>query len=514
MGFNLEVPLQPKQAEMLELAETSKHTIIGVGGSRGSSKSHGGRAVMLMRRMRYPNTAGAIFRRKMKQIRSNHLENGYFKQYPQMRDWWQEQKRTIALPNGSRIVFLIGEHPTDIDDVQGDEYMDVMVDEAARLTENELVKLNVIRRWTGKFGGRALSDWLCKTFWLMNPGGPGHNYIRRVMYKREYHEKEKAENYKFLQAYAWDNVEWSMSALEERDITVDDYYSWTDQKRFEFFINNTQYGNELNSLPKRLRTGWLLGNWDEFAGQFYDIWDPEKYVRRCTPSKEWTQKWLGIDWGFQHNFSCHWFNRPNIRTSIYREHVDNQKSARAQAMAIVDKTPKEEREQIDAIYLSPDAFQKRSEVDSFAELMGEVFRQYKMPYPIPADDDRVHGAQCMYDLMKDNQLEIDPSCKELINTIPMICTEEDDPQEIQKFDGDDSWDSARYGLKSRQQVTKPPIHEVATTKVQEYATARHKNVEDMDVNTVAQLHRRATAREQVMRARRRGGLGRIWRPQF
>lgn len=511
--MNIDVPLQPKQRLALAEAESSAHTIIGWGGSRGSSKSHGGRAVMLLRRLQYPGTAGLIFRRKMKQLRSNHLENGYFKQYPFMRDWWQESKRTIQLPNGSRIVLGVAEHPGDIEDYQGDEYMDMLIDEAARLSEAELVKLNVARRWTGQFGGQPIPDRMCKTWWLMNPGGPGHNYIRRLMYKREYHEKERPENYSFIQAYAWDNVEWARAALAERSLTENDYYAWTDEQRFQFFIKHTQYGQELDALPHRLRVGWLLGNWDEFAGQFYDIWDIDKHVKRCLPDRAWHPRWLGIDWGFQHPLSCHWFARVGKVTKIYRERVDNLHSARAQAQEIVDRTPEDERKLIDAIYLSPDAFQHKNEQDSFAELMGQVFVHHGLPFPTRADDDRAHGAQCMYDLMKAGELEVDPSCVKLIETIPMVCTEEDDPEEIEKFDGDDSWDSARYGLKSRQAAGLMPATEAAHERVVAFAKDRNKQVEELDINTVAQLSRRALAQEQRRRNARRGGLGRIWRPQ-
>jgi hypothetical protein len=509
----IQVPLQPKQAEGYRLAEETKHVVIGWGGSRGSAKSHGLRSVMLLRRLKYPGTAGLIFRRKWKQIRSNHLENGYFKQFPFMRAWWEESKRTLRLPNGSRIVFGVAEHEGDINDYQGDEYMDVMLDEATRLSEQELQKMNVCRRWTGKLGGNHIPDWLCKTFYGMNPGGPGHNYIRRVMYKKDYHGKEKAEHYAFLQCFAWDNVEWARAALAEDGLSEKDYYSWTDEQRFSFFVSRTQYGQELDSLPQRLRVGWLLGNWDEFAGQFYDIWDPDRFVRRCLPDKNWHPRWLGIDWGFQHPCSCHWLARVGKKTSIYREHINNLHSVRAQAQEIVDKTPIDERKLLDAIYLSPDAFQKRSEQDSFADLMSEVFRRYGMPECTPADDDRVHGAQCMYDLMKYDELEIDPSCKGLIETIPMVCTEEDDPEEIEKFAGDDAWDSARYGLKSRERPATAPAAERAQERVVQYALARKKLPEDLDPNTLACLTRRAIHLERRKIFKRRGGLGPVWRAQ-
>jgi hypothetical protein len=510
-----DVPLQAKQIELLDLLEAQGATIIGNGGSKGSAKSHGGRAVMLIRRLKYPGTAGIIVRRKWKQHRESTLESGYFKDFPFMRDWWQESRRMFILPNGSRIVLGYAEHPGDIDDFQGHEYMDVQVEEAARFSEIELVKLNELRRWTGKLGGRPIPDWLCKTLWLMNPGGPGHSYIRRVMYKHEYHGHERAENYRFLQAYSWDNVEWSRAALAEANLSDKDYYSWTDKERFKFFIERTQRGRELDALPHRLRTGWLLGNWDEFAGQFFDIWDEDRFVKRCQPDKSWHPRWLGIDWGFQHPLSCHWLARDGKITKIYREYVANLHSARAQAQEIVDKTPPEERKLIEAIYLSPDAFQKRTEQDSVADQMGEIFRANGMPWPTAADDDRKHGSQLMYELMAADELEVDPSCKKLREVIPMVCTEEDDPEEIEKFEGDDAFDSARYALKSRERPRMEPEIDRVKKGVTEYFESRGRKLENQDPDTIARITRRALWLEREKRRKRWrlcGGLGRPWRP--
>lgn len=516
---------------MLRLAEdVNGATIIGIGGSKGSAKSHGLRSVMLIRRFKYPNTAGLIFRRKWKQLRENMLEAGFFKQWPFLRDWYTESSKTIRLPNKSRIVFGYAEHEEDVNDFQGHEYMDVMPDEATRATEMMLIKLNETRRWTGRTGGEPIPDKLCKTYYGMNPGGPGHSYIRRLMYKRDYHAKERPEDYTFLQAFAWDNIEWCRASLQEDGLVGDCngatcktcavcvFYSWSNQRRFDYFISRTERGHQLDSLPQRLRTGWLLGNWDEFAGQFFDnfITDPRDsrcHVKRCLPERAWHPRWLGIDWGFQHPMSCHWLSRKDRVTSIYREQVSNLHSARAQAQEIVDRTPLDERKLIDAIYLSPDAFQHRSEQDSFAEQMGEVFTRNGFPYPTEADDNRPHGAQAMYEGFQSNELVIDPSCVKLIETIPMMCSAEDDPEEIEKFDGDDAWDSARYGYKSRQRPGYQPTVEIAQEKVEAYAAGRGVAVEEMDINTVAQLSRRALYTTQNARAKRRGGLGRVWRPQ-
>jgi hypothetical protein len=549
---NLAINLQPKQRQLLEMVEDCNGpVIIGIGGSKGSAKTHAKAAVMLIRRFKYPGTDGLMFRRKWNQLRDTVLEGVFFRQWPITRDWWRASEKTMYVPTNpvSRIVFGFAEHEADIDDFQGKGFMDVDVDEATRCTEMMLVKLNETRRWTGKVKGRSIPDKLCKTVWGMNPGGLSHTYIRRLMYKKDYHAKERASDYGFIPAYAWDNIEWAMTALRERGLDQCDYYGclndmgrrvvefggvcthlaatidpsrrhlvpkpgFTDKERFQFFIQNTQRGHELDNLPQRLRTGWLLGNWDEFAGQFYDIWDPTPggpFVKPCQPDRDWHPRWLGIDWGFQHPCSCHWMARVGVKTKIYRERMSNHHSARAQAQEIVDATDPAERKLVDAIYLSPDAFQKRSEQDSFADQMGQIFQQNGLPYPSPADDNRKQGAQALYEGMKAQELEIDPSCKGLLEVIPMITTSEDDPEEIEKFDGDDAWDSARYGYKSRQSAGKKPLQEKVHEKVVAFATGRNKKVEDLDINVLASLNRQAEAIERSHR-HRRGGLGRIWRP--
>src|SRR5258708_18589771 len=151
---------------------------------------------------------------------------------------------------------------------------------------------------------------------------------------------------------------------------------------------------------------------------------------------------------------------------------------------------------MDDTSLPPDASQNVSKQASFAAKMGDIFTANGMPYPTEADNSRKHGAQALYEGMKARELEIDPSCKHLIDVIPMITTDEDDPEEIEKFDGDDAWDSARYGYKSRQREGTKPIGERVNEKVLAFATSRKKNIEDMDINTIASLNRQATAIEK------------------
>jgi hypothetical protein len=107
------------------------------------------------------------------------------------------------------------------------------------------------------------------------------------------------------------------------------------------------------------------------------------------------------------------------------------------------------REKIDTIYLSPDAFARRTDEASIADQMGDVFAAAGLPRPIPADNDRVGGWMLMYQMLDAGEWLLTENCVELIRTIPTLVRDTARVEDIEKMDGDDPADAARYGLKSR-----------------------------------------------------------------
>jgi hypothetical protein len=107
------------------------------------------------------------------------------------------------------------------------------------------------------------------------------------------------------------------------------------------------------------------------------------------------------------------------------------------------------REHIDAIYLSPDAFARRTDEASIADQMGDVFVAAGFPRPIPADNDRVGGWMLMYQMLESGEWLLTDNCIELIRTLPNLVRDPARIEDVEKMDGDDPADAARYGLKSR-----------------------------------------------------------------
>lgn len=406
--------------------------------------------MMLIRRLKYRGTRGAIFRRTYDLVRENHIEK-MLDEYPQLRPMYFVGDKELRLPNGSVIAFRYAENEQDVMANIGKEYMDIVVDQAEAFTERELNILKSCCRWP------RMSSSQCKFVLTFNPGNVSHNFLKRIFYDRKYQDNEQPDDYAFIQAYGWDNVEWARCSLAEEGLGPYEYYNdWTEDQRFQYFITKTQQGRELNALPQALRIGWLLGRMDQFAGQYFDIFSRDKHVAKAF-IEPWMDRWIGIDWGFAHNAAAEWCAQIRTTlTSVYREFVASGRSPKALAQEIVDRTPPEERRYVRGIGLSHDAFAQRDERDSYAKQMNEVFAQAGMPRAVSAGKDVVGTAARIYEMFRSNEIIIDPSCANLIETLPMVTRDETDPERTIKFAGDDSFDACKHSLQVRQPPTKVP----------------------------------------------------------
>ncbi len=170
--------------------------------------------------------------------------------------------------------------------------------------------------------------------------------------------------------------------------------------------------------------------------------------------KPWWPRWISIDWGFEHPSAVYWHTslpagaaapvtplqdalglapgRQEVplaaggenhgRVVTYREYVTHRTPPRELAREIIDSSIARDGklEKIDAIYLSPDAFARRTDEASIAEQMGDVFVAAGLPRPVPADDDRVGGWMLMYQMLEAGEWILTDNCIELIRTLPNL----------------------------------------------------------------------------------------------
>jgi phage terminase large subunit len=477
-----ELILQPKQELLRWYVEESPKTIIGYGGSRGGSKSSGAQRVQLIRRWKWARTRGIILRRKYKELKENHIDP-FFTDFPHLRRYYNVQDKTLTLPNGAALVFWHAETFADLKALQGAGFMDVVVDEATHFKQEELEWLAGINRQKG------IADGMCKTVWTCNPGDVGHAYIQRVCVEGPkdaslYHDNEDRNAYAFIQAYGWDNAFWADGYLKNRGLNHEDYYRWTEEQRFECFTKETDYGRKLMALPEALRTGWLYGQWDQFAGQYFSNFVRKRHVGERQGSdivckadgkvysiEKWWPKWVSLDWGFSHDTAVYWHTTAaDGRHITYRQWVVNNTTPRMLGEGIVERSinPDGSAEKIQQFFISPDAFADRTGESTIAQLLTDVAcRGDRFPLPAAASDDRIGGWQLLYQLLESDQWLIAENCDELISCLPMLVRDDKKPEDIKKVDGDDPADSARYGLYSRLGSVGEPKEVRAAKKVQD-----------------------------------------------
>lgn len=419
----MRIVLQPKQVELRKLCETDA-TWIGYGGARGGGKSGAIRRIMLLRRHKYPGTKGVIMRRVWDDVNKNHVLP-FLEEFPDLRQFYANKQ--VVLPNGSTIFFMAAETPADVTrKFFGPEYMDIFVDQAEQFEEKELREIKMAARVPGYPEGAS------KLGLFYNPGGVSVAFLKRIFFDKTYEDKERAEDFGFIQAYGWDNVEWARAALLHDGLNEDDYYSWKDDERFQYFITRSQYGRGLDAQPAHIRIGHLLGRFDRFAGQYYGaVFDKQKISvsqeQLLRLVKPWWTRWLSLDWGFYHHAAVLWHARGKVTPAelkkatgliapgsavidlvvTYKTVLMEQTSETEIALEIVKNCNDLERKTIKYLFIGPigPEMKRKQGVARTVELqIGEVMRQYGMPEPTIADHDRIGGWRLMYNQLRETSL--------------------------------------------------------------------------------------------------------------
>ena len=211
-----------------------RHRHIAYGGARGGGKSWAVRTKAKLLALRYAGIKLLIVRRTLRELQNNHID-------PLRRELegiakYKAADKRFGFPNGSTLTFGYCACDGDMGQYQGAEYDVVFLDEAGQLQKAWIDAINACVRGTNGLPKR--------TYYTLNPGGPGHGYFKRLFIDRRFEPGEEPENYSFVQALVTDN-----RALMRRQ---------------------PEYLKQLETLPPKLREAWLYGSWDVYEGQFFE----------------------------------------------------------------------------------------------------------------------------------------------------------------------------------------------------------------------------------------------------
>lgn len=419
-----EVP-NPKQQEFFKA--TAKH--VGYGGARGGGKSWAGRRKGVMLCMRYEGLRGILLRRTMPELRNNHIIPLMSELYGYAK--YNSEQRAFIFPNGSRFMMGYCDNEGDLLQYQGQEFDFIIFEEATQLPEDWIKFICTSLRTTR-------TDFCTRVFYTMNPGGVGHEYIKRIFIDRNFKDGEDPNDYVFIQATVHDNR-----------VLMD---------------ANPDYIKMLEALPEHKKRAHLYGEWDVYEGQVFEEF---RNVAEHYEDREWTHVidpfeipktwpiWRSFDFGYSKPFSCAWWavdydgrlyrilelygcvpNEPDtgikwspeeIFKEIHRIETEHRWLQGKRILGVADP----------AIW---DASHGVSIAET-AEKCGVYFE--------PGDHKRLPGwMQVHYRLQFDEQgipmMYVFSNCKAFVRTIPLLTYDEHKPEDINTKQEDHVADEVRY----------------------------------------------------------------------
>lgn len=413
--------LQPKQKEAL--LKSFETPVLFYGGAKGGGKSYLVRARELYRRFKYPNSKGLIVRKTYPELLSNHIRL-FFQEYPYIRNWFKKAEKAIYWPNNSITEFSYLSNTDDVYTYQGREYEDISIDE---ITQHDEQVFKILR----SSNRTALKDIQPTMLLTGNPGGIGHQWVKRLFVDRQFRGNENPDDFYFIKAFLQDN-----KALMKAD---------------------PNYIKRLEDLPEHLRRAYLFGDWNIHAGSAFNMLSPEVHIIKRFKLPDNTAYFGGYDWGYAHPFAFVLF----AVTEDEKVYVVGNCKA-------VKQTPKEQAEMIKNV-IGDKRINIHAGLDIWSRKGGPTIYEQLRNYLsdcvfVKAKIDRIQGANeirkyIVYENTETNEpkLRFFENTADVFNNLREMQYDIDkDPEDVIKMDandigegGDDYYDAFRYGLMSR-----------------------------------------------------------------
>ena len=409
-------PPYPKQIEFFKAS--SKY--IAYGGARGGGKSWAARTKAILLALNYGGIQIILLRRTLNELRENHT-------IPMQKllhriAKYKEQTKEFIFPNGSRIILGYCSAESDVLQYQGQAYDVIFMEEATQFTEFQFTTLTESNRSSG----------LCKDkftprmYFTCNPGGIGHNWVKRLFIDRQYTNKERPEDYTFIKSLVYEN---------------------------KFLMENSpDYIRTLENLPEDRRKAMLYGDWDIFDGQYFGEFNREIHTMHPFELPDNWRRYVVFDYGLD-MFACY-FVAIDERSNIYFY-----KEIYESGLIISDTIKRLKEITIEPIYqyiAPPDLWNRRQET---GKSIADIYLDNGI-YLTKASNDRVQGWLNVKEWLKvfnDEQsieaskLKIFSNCKNLIRTLPQLQHDEKNPNDVssEPHELTHAPDALRYFLAAR-----------------------------------------------------------------
>jgi hypothetical protein len=320
-----------------------------------------------------------------------------------------------------------------------------------------------------------------------NPLGPHYEYYRTVFVQKE--PWQKPEDAKKDINGAW----WVLEAGEWRCVY--------DPKMFAFQRSTVMDNPELlkrdpgilarlNSYPAAKRNKLLLGLDGVAEGQYFDVFSEDYHVVNLREDPDaiiwqpYQSVWASQDWGMGHHNAAYLFTTALVKmvngdykskTVCFKELVTSGGKTHkewAAMLAHMSRVLPDEAKtpiKLKAIYFSHEKFSRVMDSHTPADEYSRELRSLGLPAVTRGTTDRVGSASLMYNMLKNGELVILDTCKDIIQAIPSLMRNPDMMDDVLKVDnkGDDAYDGFRLGLYGQLAKRKKPKEE----DIQEHANS-------------------------------------------
>ncbi len=409
-----------------------RHRYIAFGGARGGGKSFAVRIKAALLALNYPKIHIMIVRRTYPELRQNHIIP--MKELLAGVAVYKETSKDMTFNCGSVISFRYCRNICDLDKFQGTECDILFIDEATQFTEEMYDRIKACVRGVNSFPKRI--------YLTCNPGGRGHGWVKRLFIDGAMKAGENPEDYFFIRSLVTDN-----KALMRDD---------------------PNYIKALESLPPKLKSAWLDGNWDIFEGQFFEEFsnDPKHYHDRKSTHVidpfEIPRDWIiyrSFDFGYSKPFSCDWWaidyeGRAYLILQLYGCNGTPNEGVKWDPDRIFREIHRIETEHRwlrgkNITGVADPSIWDASRGDAIIESADRNFVHF-----YPGDNKRIPGwMQCHYRLSFDENgypmVYFFNTCRDAVRTLPLLTYSENSPEDLDT-DGEDHFaDSFRYFCMSR-----------------------------------------------------------------
>ncbi len=438
--FNLDISTMN---EKQKLFFKSRKRYVAYGGARGGGKSWSVDRKAILLALRYSGIKILLLRRTYKDLERNHARElstilqGFVS--------YNKQDKLFQFPNGSLLELGYCASESDVLQYQGQEYDIIFIDEATQFTEYQFQTLTACLRGANDFPKRI--------YLTCNPGGVGHEWVKRLFVSKRYKESENPDDYEFIPATVFDN-----KVLLEKD---------------------KGYVDMLNNLSDGLRQAWRDGNWDMLAGQYFSMFDRSIHTIEPINIPAHWQRYRAIDYGLD-CLACVWVAIDELGNYyVYREYAESDKIISVGAEDILKLS---EGESIQYTVAPSDLWARSQES---AKSKADIFRENGLPL-IKGNNNREAGWLALAEMLKPNKtdegtesrLKIFNTCSNLIEYIPALQRDNKKPTDCMTEPHEITHlpDALRYFCLQRTQPSKSEDTRTdAEKQIEEYRNKRLSN---------------------------------------